>query len=189
MRRCTGATLLREATSELAPLTTAQLSAPSSIRGCPMSTRPGPKRGLASSLRVHARSTRAQGPCDARAVRATTCTAPSCVRAGLSYRTCSRWRPRPFPALDGGRKPGPKRGLASSLRVHARSTRAQEPCDARAVRATTCTAPSCVRAGLSYRTCSRWRPRPFPALDGGRAAVTRVDRLRSPGTPSSSSSS
>ena len=57
MRRCTGATLLREATSELAPLTTAQLSAPSSIRGCPMSTRPGPKRGLASSLRVHDRST------------------------------------------------------------------------------------------------------------------------------------
>ena len=41
------------ATSKLAPLTTAQLSAPSSIRGCPMSTRPGPKRGLASSLRVH----------------------------------------------------------------------------------------------------------------------------------------
>eukprot|EP00964_Phaeocystis_antarctica_P036254 scaffold20708_cov33-Phaeocystis_antarctica.AAC.2 len=34
MRRCTGATLLREATSELAQLTTAQLSAPSSIRGC-----------------------------------------------------------------------------------------------------------------------------------------------------------
>eukprot|EP00964_Phaeocystis_antarctica_P088358 scaffold56224_cov63-Phaeocystis_antarctica.AAC.3 len=40
MRRCTGATLLREATSELAPLTTAQLSAPSSTRGCPMSARP-----------------------------------------------------------------------------------------------------------------------------------------------------
>ena len=105
MHRCTGATPLREATSELAPLTTAQLSAPSSIRGCPMSTRPGPKRGLASSLRVHDRSTRAQGPCDARAVRATTRTAPSCVRAGLSYRACSRWRPRPFPALDGGRAP------------------------------------------------------------------------------------
>ena len=97
MRRCTGATLLREATSELAPLTTAQLSAPSSIRGCPMSTRPGPKRGLASSLRVHARSTRAQGPCDARTVRATTRTAPSCVRAGLSYGT--------VPARDGGRVP------------------------------------------------------------------------------------
>ena len=105
MRRCTGAALLREATSELAPLTTAQLSAPSSIRGCPMSTRPGPKRGLASSLRVHDRSNHAQGPCDARAVRATTRTAPSCVRAGLSYRACSRWRPRPFPALDGGRAP------------------------------------------------------------------------------------
>eukprot|EP00964_Phaeocystis_antarctica_P088357 scaffold56224_cov63-Phaeocystis_antarctica.AAC.2 len=32
-------------------------------------------------------------------------------------------------------------------------------------------------------------PRPFPALDGGRAPVTRVDRVRSPETPSSSSSS
>ena len=187
MHRCTGATPLREATSELAPLTTAQLSAPSIIRGCPMSTRPGPKRGLAISLRVHDRSNRAQGPCDARAVRAITRTAPSaCDRA------CSRWRPRPFPALDGGRRPGPKRGLTSSLQVHTRSTRAQGPCDARTVRATTCTAPSCVRAGLSYlsyRTCSRWRPRPFPVLDGSRAAVTRVDRVRSPGTPSSSRSS
>eukprot|EP00964_Phaeocystis_antarctica_P158809 scaffold129674_cov66-Phaeocystis_antarctica.AAC.3 len=54
---------------------------------------------------------------------------------------------------------------------------------------TTRTAPSCVRAGLSYRACSRWRPRPSPALDGGRAPVTRVDRVRSPGTPSSISSS
>ena len=26
-------------------------------------------------------------------------------------------------------------------------------------------------AGLSHRACSRWRPRPFPALDGGRAPV------------------
>ena len=85
-------------------------------------------------------------------------------------------------------RPGPKRGLASSLRVHARSTRAQGSCDARAVRATTRTAPSCVRAGLSYRACSRWQPRSFPGLDGGRAAVTRVDRVQSPGTPSSSSS-
>ena len=45
----------------------------------------------------------AQGPCDARSVRATTRTAPSCVRAGLSYLlamaaaslSCPRWRPRP----------------------------------------------------------------------------------------------
>ena len=105
MRRCIGASHLRDATSELDPLTAAQLSAPSSIRGCPMSTRPGPKRGLASSLRVHARSIRAQRPCDARATRATTRTAPSCGWAGLSYRACPRWWPRPFPALDGGRAP------------------------------------------------------------------------------------
>ena len=151
MRRATGATLLREATSELAnsddSAAFAELSAPSSICGCPRTMR------CASCARdyTHGAELRAGGPQER----------PFCAR-----------RPPSSPTLTTAQ-------LSLSSQHPPASAAARGPCDARAVRATTRTAPSCVRAGLSYRACSRWQPRSFPALDGGRAAVTRVDRVQS----------
>ena len=108
--------------------------------------------------------------------------------------------PRPSPPPLSPRPPSPpppvpKRGqpagcdcalTLSVLKKHAIASCVRDYC--------TRTAPSCGRAGLSYRACPRWRPRPSPALDGGRAPFTRVDRIastgvRSPDNPTSSSSS
>jgi len=107
MRRRTGGSLLRTATSELTPLTAARLSALQQPRLPDVDEdRPGAWANQvvarSRSLYIHARRA-----CDARTVCASTSMAKCRRRARgePGHAACFRWRPRPFRAFDGGRVP------------------------------------------------------------------------------------